>query len=213
MLAAKFIAAALVFAGYLLLPGCVTVGYDFLKQQATVTVTPSTKGLRKVSNVARGSRGYLESCPPLPKRRPRRICPPVSTTSFTVEQPLTSYDERKVHTPNKGNKVIIPEAVVLHHSATAATGAAVEWIASPASPKCPTTSSSPATAAAPCSAKTPNAPGTPERATGSAGKTLTLGASGSLGKATLTTTRLGDDAMASAIEYLVPKHEASGASR
>jgi hypothetical protein len=52
MLAAKFIAAALVFAGYLLLPGCVTVGYDFLKQQATVTVTPSTKGLRKVSNVA-----------------------------------------------------------------------------------------------------------------------------------------------------------------
>jgi hypothetical protein len=44
MLAAKFIAAALVF---LLLPGCVTVGYDFLKQQATVTVTPSTKGLAK----------------------------------------------------------------------------------------------------------------------------------------------------------------------
>jgi hypothetical protein len=31
----------------LLLPGCVTVGYDFLKQQATVTVTPSTKGLAK----------------------------------------------------------------------------------------------------------------------------------------------------------------------
>jgi hypothetical protein len=77
MLAAKFIAAALVFAGYLLLPGCVTVGYDFLKQQATVTVTPSTKGLRKVSNVARGSRDYLASCPPLPQRRPRRICPPV----------------------------------------------------------------------------------------------------------------------------------------
>jgi hypothetical protein len=25
----------------------VTVGYDFLKQQATVTVTPSTKGLAK----------------------------------------------------------------------------------------------------------------------------------------------------------------------
>jgi|LakMenEpi03Aug12_release.lakeMendotaPanAssembly.Ray.scaffolds.fasta_scaffold897012_2 hypothetical protein len=47
MLAAKFIAAALVFAGYLLLPGCVTLGYDFVKQQATVTVTPSTKGLAK----------------------------------------------------------------------------------------------------------------------------------------------------------------------
>jgi hypothetical protein len=50
--------------------------------------------------------------------------PSGATTSFTVEQPLTSYDERKVFTPNKGNKVIIPEAVVLHHSATAATGAA-----------------------------------------------------------------------------------------
>jgi hypothetical protein len=49
--------------------------------------------------------------------------PSVATTSFTVEPPLTSYDERRVFTPNKGNKVIIPEAVVLHHS-TAATGAA-----------------------------------------------------------------------------------------
>ena len=47
MLAAKFIAAALVFAAYLMLPGCVTVGYDFLEQQATVTVAPSTKGLAK----------------------------------------------------------------------------------------------------------------------------------------------------------------------
>ena len=27
--------------------GCVTVGYDFLRQQATVTITPSTKGLAK----------------------------------------------------------------------------------------------------------------------------------------------------------------------
>jgi hypothetical protein len=27
--------------------GCVTIGYDFLKQQATVTVTPSTKGYAK----------------------------------------------------------------------------------------------------------------------------------------------------------------------
>jgi hypothetical protein len=26
---------------------CVTVGYDFLNQQATVTMTPSTKGLAK----------------------------------------------------------------------------------------------------------------------------------------------------------------------
>jgi hypothetical protein len=73
----------------------------------------------------------LESCPALPKRRPRRICPPYATTSFTVEQPLTSYDERKVFTPNKGNKVIIPEAVVLHHSDGSYRGG-VEWIANPA---------------------------------------------------------------------------------
>jgi hypothetical protein len=46
MLAAKFIAAALVFAAYLMLPGCVTVGYDFVKQQATVTVDPN-KGYKK----------------------------------------------------------------------------------------------------------------------------------------------------------------------
>ena len=46
MLAAKFVAAGLVFAAYLLLPGCVTVGYDFLKQQATVTVDPN-KGYKK----------------------------------------------------------------------------------------------------------------------------------------------------------------------
>jgi hypothetical protein len=27
--------------------GCVTVGYDFIRQQATVTVTPSIKGYAK----------------------------------------------------------------------------------------------------------------------------------------------------------------------
>ena len=27
--------------------GCVTLGYDFVKQQATVTVAPSTKGYAK----------------------------------------------------------------------------------------------------------------------------------------------------------------------
>ncbi len=43
----KWFVAIVVFGAYLLLPGCVTVGYDFLKQQATVTVTPSTKGLAK----------------------------------------------------------------------------------------------------------------------------------------------------------------------
>jgi hypothetical protein len=123
MLAAKFIAAALVFAGYLLLPGCVTVGYDFLKQQATVTVTPSTKGLRKVSNVAVDQEAIWKVVRRYPSAGLAEFALR-ATTSFTVEPPLTSYDERKVFTPNKGNKVIIPEAVVLHHSATAATGAA-----------------------------------------------------------------------------------------
>jgi starvation-inducible outer membrane lipoprotein len=44
----KHIAAGILLAAFALLgAGCVTVGYDFLKQQATVTVTPSTKGLAK----------------------------------------------------------------------------------------------------------------------------------------------------------------------
>ena len=48
MLPIKIIAACLLFAAYVVFAaGCVTVGYDFLKQQATVTVTPSTKGLAK----------------------------------------------------------------------------------------------------------------------------------------------------------------------
>jgi N-acetylmuramoyl-L-alanine amidase len=56
----------------------------------------------------------------------------VSNPSFIVEQPKTSYDERRVSTPNKGSKVIIPEAVVLHHSDGSYRGG-VEWIANPAS--------------------------------------------------------------------------------
>jgi N-acetyl-anhydromuramyl-L-alanine amidase AmpD len=58
--------------------------------------------------------------------------PSGATMSFTVEQPLTSYDERRVFTPNKGNQAIKPEAVVLHHSDGSYRGG-VEWIASPAS--------------------------------------------------------------------------------
>ena len=55
-----------------------------------------------------------------------------SSPSFTVEPPKTTYDERKVHTPNKGSKVIIPSAVVLHHSDGSYRGG-VEWLASPVS--------------------------------------------------------------------------------
>jgi N-acetyl-anhydromuramyl-L-alanine amidase AmpD len=58
--------------------------------------------------------------------------PSASTTSFTVEPPLTNYDERKVSTPNKGSKVIIPAAVVLHHSDGSYRGG-VAWISNPAS--------------------------------------------------------------------------------
>jgi hypothetical protein len=48
MRGSKIIAAGLLLAAFALLgTGCLTVGYDFLKQQATVTVTPSTKGLAK----------------------------------------------------------------------------------------------------------------------------------------------------------------------
>ena len=55
-----------------------------------------------------------------------------STTSFTVEPPKTSYDERRVNTPNKGSKAIKPEAVVLHHSDGSYRGG-VAWIADPKS--------------------------------------------------------------------------------
>ena len=48
MLPIKVIAACLLFVAYVLFAaGCVTVGYDFLKQQATVTMSPSTKGFKK----------------------------------------------------------------------------------------------------------------------------------------------------------------------
>jgi starvation-inducible outer membrane lipoprotein len=48
MRGSKIIAAGILLAAFALMgTGCVTVGYDFLKQQATVTVTPSTKGLAK----------------------------------------------------------------------------------------------------------------------------------------------------------------------
>jgi hypothetical protein len=46
--ATKLVAVAILAVSWAALAaGCVTVGYDFLKQQATVTVTPSTKGYAK----------------------------------------------------------------------------------------------------------------------------------------------------------------------
>ena len=58
--------------------------------------------------------------------------PSASTTSFTVEPPVRSYDERRVNTPNKGRTSIKPEAVVLHHSDGSYRGG-VAWIADPKS--------------------------------------------------------------------------------
>jgi hypothetical protein len=44
----KLIAVAILAASWVVAAaGCVTLGYDFIKQQATVTVTPSTKGYAK----------------------------------------------------------------------------------------------------------------------------------------------------------------------
>jgi hypothetical protein len=46
--ATKLIAVAILAVSWAVAAaGCVTVGYDFVKQQATVTVTPSTKGYAK----------------------------------------------------------------------------------------------------------------------------------------------------------------------
>lgn len=46
--ATKAIAVAILALSWAALAaGCVTLGYDFVKQQATVTVTPSTKGYAK----------------------------------------------------------------------------------------------------------------------------------------------------------------------
>jgi N-acetyl-anhydromuramyl-L-alanine amidase AmpD len=73
-----------------------------------------------------GSKSAATPAPASPK------LPSASTTSFTVEPRLTSFDERRVNTPNKGSQPIKPEAIVLHHSDGSYRGG-VEWIANPAS--------------------------------------------------------------------------------
>ena len=56
----------------------------------------------------------------------------VSIPSFTVEPPKRTYDERRVSTPNKQTNRIRPEAIVLHHSDGSYLGGC-EWIADPVS--------------------------------------------------------------------------------
>ena len=46
--ATKLVAVAILAVSWAVAAaGCVTVGYDFIRQQATVTVTPSIKGYAK----------------------------------------------------------------------------------------------------------------------------------------------------------------------
>ena len=129
--------------------------------------------------------------------------PSVATMSFTVEPRLTSFDERKVFTPNKGNQAIKPEAVVLHHSDGSYRGGC-EWIASPVSKV------SYHVLIARDGRRTVFANDT--KRCWHAGKSNWFGRqdlnSWSLGLAWEGNTYdypLGDDAMASAIEYLVPR--------
>jgi N-acetyl-anhydromuramyl-L-alanine amidase AmpD len=56
----------------------------------------------------------------------------LSAANFTVEPPKTNYDERRVNTPNKQANRIKPEAIVLHHSDGSYRGG-VAWISNPAS--------------------------------------------------------------------------------
>ena len=129
--------------------------------------------------------------------------PSVATMNFTVEPPKTTYDERRVSTPNKGSKVIIPSAVVLHHSNGSYRGG-VAWISNPASKV------SYHVLIARDGRRTVFANDT-ERCW-HAGRSNWMGRpdlnSWSLGLAWEGNTYdypLGDDAMASAIEYLVPR--------
>jgi N-acetyl-anhydromuramyl-L-alanine amidase AmpD len=66
---------------------------------------------------------------------PRPVSPSLpfaSTTTYTPARPDKTYDERRVNTPNKQTNRIKPEAIVLHHSDGSYLGG-VEWIANPAS--------------------------------------------------------------------------------
>jgi N-acetyl-anhydromuramyl-L-alanine amidase AmpD len=66
---------------------------------------------------------------------PRPVSPSLPSVSTTVSTPSgasKTYDQRRVFTPNKQVNRIKPEAIVLHHSDGSYLGG-VEWIANPAS--------------------------------------------------------------------------------
>lgn len=56
----------------------------------------------------------------------------LSAANFTAEPAKKTYDERRVSTPNRQTNRIKPEAVVLHHSDGSYLGG-VEWIGDPVS--------------------------------------------------------------------------------
>ena len=58
--------------------------------------------------------------------------PYASTTTSAPANSTKTYDERRVFTPNKQPNQIAPEAIVLHHSDGSYLGG-VEWISNPAS--------------------------------------------------------------------------------
>ena len=129
--------------------------------------------------------------------------PSVSTTSSTTAKPTKSYDERRLNTPNKSQRTITPEAVILHHTSGSYNGS-VSWCMNPNSQV------SYHVIIARDGRRTVLADDTAR--CWHAGKSNWLGRpdlnSWSLGVAwegDTYTTPLGEDAIASAIEYLAPR--------
>jgi N-acetyl-anhydromuramyl-L-alanine amidase AmpD len=73
-----------------------------------------------------GSKSATGPAPALPS------LPYASTSVYTPSGSKKTYDERRVNTPNKQTNRIKPEAIVLHHSDGSYLGG-TEWITNPAS--------------------------------------------------------------------------------
>lgn len=129
--------------------------------------------------------------------------PYASTTGSTFSVSTKTYDERRLQTPNKSQRPITPEAVVLHHTSGSYNGS-VSWCMNPNSQV------SYHVIIARDGRRTVLAEDTAR--CWHAGKSSWLGRpdlnSWSLGvswEGDTYTTPLGEDAIASALEYLVPR--------
>ena len=127
----------------------------------------------------------------------------VSTPTYIPAAPRKTYDERRLSTPNKSQRPITPEAVILHHTSGSYNGS-VSWCMNPNSQV------SYHVIIARDGKRTVLADDTAR--TWHAGKSNWLGRpdlnSWSLGVAwegDTYTTPLGEDAIASALEYLAPR--------